>query len=124
MIPLLEVEEQRPAFDIHAYGNTVIESMKQRIDQDRRSGLEDGDGTFKAKDPVVDFRDVSEDCESFEVCRLFLATLSLNNAGNVRFLEQEAGDNNNLMMELLSTDIERPMETYLAPSVDVEGGSA
>jgi len=118
LIPLLEVEEQRPAFDIHAYGNIVIESMEQRIDQDRRKNLEDGDGTFKAKDPIVDFHDVTVDCESYEVCRLFLATLSLNNAGNVRFLDQEAGDNNNLQLELLSTDIERPMETYLAPSAE------
>jgi len=105
-------------FDIHAYGNAVIESMEQHIDiQQRRSSPEDA---LKAGPRIVDFRDVTSDCPSYEVCRMFLATLSLHNSGNLRFVQQkqQAADLNSFQMELLRSDIERPMETYLAPSVE------
>ena len=89
LLPHLQMEEQREAFDIHRYGETVLDAMED--------------------DQPVHFADVTKDCESYEVCRRFLATLSLCNAGNVRFRE-------GLELELLSRNTERPMEHYQAPS--------
>ena len=135
LLPVLEVEEQRPPFDIHVYGNAVIESMKWRIDQARRersSSDNNHDDMVKVKQTsIVDFRHVVEGCDSYEVCRRFLATLSLNNSSNVRFLDQQkdtsgavvCSSSDSLKVELLSSDIERPMENYIAPSLHQEAES-
>ena len=106
--PLLQEEEERPVFDIHEYGHQVIESMESEI-------------TKKPLDPnekpslIVDFSRVTRHKPNYEVCRLFLASLSLTNSGNVRFAETSA-DGNSLSMELLKRDVEMPTENYLAPS--------
>ena len=62
---------------------------------------------------VVDFRDVTRHSPPYEVCRMFLASLSLSNSGNIH-LVGSGDDCTSLQIELLSSDIERPMETYLA----------
>lgn len=99
--------------------------MEQHIDiQQRRSSPEDA---LKAGPRIVDFRDVTSDSPSYEVCRMFLATLSLHNSGNLRFVQQQkqqAADLNSFQMELLRSDIERPMETYLAPSVEHQAAAS
>lgn len=106
--PLLQEEEERPVFDIHEYGHQVIESMeseiiKQPVDMNEKQSL------------IVDFSKVTRHKPNFEVCRLFLASLSLTNSGNVRFIENSV-DGNSLTMELLKRDVELPTENYLAPS--------
>lgn len=125
LMPLLEEEEQRQAFDMHAYGNTVIQIMEKQIIV-RRHSLRQGGTPEDApamKDStcskIVEFRDVTRDCPPFEVCRMFLAALSLNNSGNIEFITTESSTSSldSLKAELLCSDIERPMETYLAPSV-------
>jgi len=122
LLPLLELEEQRPDFDIHAYGNTVIDSMEAHLEQVRHDTPEDAlKMTTTTTNRIVDFRDVTANCPPYDVCRMFLATLSLNNSGNLRFVETKL---DSCQMELLSSDIERPMETYLAPSVDHNDGGA
>lgn len=100
---MLEQEEERPVFDIFAYSNAVI-----------ASALEKGHDDTKSNQTIVDFEEVTANCMApYEVCRLFLATLSLQNSGNFRFIDESS-----LRMELLNADIERPMETYLAPSAE------
>ena len=109
--PILQEEEQRPAFDIHGYSRDVIDAMVKEI---RRASIEKGDTQ------VVDFREIVGDCPSHEVCRKFLACLSLTNSGNVAPISNGSPDCSSLQLELLNSQIERPMETYLAPSVAEE----
>jgi condensin-2 complex subunit H2 len=107
--PLLQEEEERPVFDIHEYGHQVIESMENEITKTHVD-------TNEKPSLIVDFSRVTRHKPNFEVCRLFLASLSLTNSGNVRFVEISA-DGNSLSMELLNRDVELPTENYLAPSV-------
>lgn len=105
MAPILEEEEQRPEFNIHDYGDRVIEIMEEKIEANDHS------------DPkmvnVVSFKDVTRDCKNYEVCRLFLASLNLTSAGNVAFTSKSM---DSLEVKLLNTQVDRPMETYMAPS--------
>ncbi len=107
--PLLQEEEERPVFDIHEYGHQVIESMADEI---TRTSLD----TNEKPSLIVDFSRVTRHKPNFEVCRLFLASLSLTNSGNVRFVETST-DGNSLSMELLNREVDLPTENYLAPSV-------
>ena len=70
---------------------------------------------------VVDFRSVTEGQEEYEVCRLFLSSLMLCNSGNVILSHEHNGATvatpDQLKIELLQGQVDRPMETYLAPSV-------
>ena len=111
---LLE-EEQRPEFDIHAYGRTVITSMEQEI---RRHSLNSKsiEDTPHASENRVDFQKVTRNCQQYEVCRMFLASLSLSNSGNVELVAERDDKCTSLQLSLVRHDIERPMETYLAPS--------
>lgn len=71
---------------------------------------------------VADFRAVTKDSEDYEVCRLFLSSLMLCNSGNVVLSHEHEGASvaspESLRIELLQGQVERPMETYLAPSVN------
>lgn len=99
--PILEAEEQRPAFDIHKYGRAVIHDMEDTVaasDEPTKS---------------VHFADVTKNCSRYEVCRRFLASLSLVNSGNIRLV-----DGPDVQFELVRTDIERPMDTFQAPSAE------
>jgi chromatin segregation and condensation protein Rec8/ScpA/Scc1 (kleisin family) len=114
---LLLEEEQRPEFDIHAYGRTVITSMEQEIRRHSLNpkSLEDTpDAT--ATENKVDFHKVTRNCQQYEVCRMFLASLSLSNSGNVELVAEQDDQCTSLQLSLVHHDIERPMETYLAPS--------
>jgi len=112
LVPVLEEEEKRPEFDIHVYGRNVIETMEEEILRlnPKSTRLED------APLRKVDFATVTQTCPRFEVCRMFLASLSLMNGGNVD-LGQVSPDGTFLELELLKSTIDQPMETYLAPSV-------
>lgn len=109
LAPILEEEEQRPEFNIHEYGDRVIEIVEEEIDS--------ADHT---KDPkranVVSFTEVTRDCQNYEVCRLFLASLNLTSAGNLAFTSKSM---DSLDVKLLNTRVDRPMETYMAPSAIV-----
>ena len=110
LAPILEEEEQRPEFNIHDYGDRVIEIMEEEIESNDHS-----DDPKKAN--VVSFRDITRNCKNYEVCRLFLASLNLTSAGNVAFVSNSSMDS--LDVKLLDTQVERPMETYMAPSASV-----
>jgi condensin-2 complex subunit H2 len=112
LAPILEEEESRPEFDIYVYGEHVIEAIQKTHDQingklDRKTG-----------EVIVKFSSITRQREPHEVCRLFLASLSLVNSENVRFHVEEGQvmKPESLVIELLSKNIDRPMETYLAPS--------
>jgi hypothetical protein len=61
---------------------------------------------------MVNFDIVAKDCTQSDVCRLFLASLTLANSGNIQIKEETS----NYLFELVSSSVERPMETYRAPS--------
>jgi condensin-2 complex subunit H2 len=104
LLPILDEEGQRPGFDIYDYGASVVRAMEksighQNICQDK-----------PLRSNVVEFCDITRECEQYDVCRMFLATLSLSNSGNVSFAPGSTLQS--LKVNLLSSDIERPTETY------------
>lgn len=103
--PLLEEEEQREAFDIIKCGEAVIELVEQESMRAKARG-EDS--------KTVAFRDVTLHRDKSDVCRMFLATLSLSNSGNVSIAQKSLDD---MTIELLCSEIDHPMENYLAPSL-------
>lgn len=109
--PILAEEEERPEFDIHEYGHSILVSVEKALEVEHSNEAARDD-----KPPMVDFEKVTKDCPGYQICRYFLATLCLCNAGNV-LLEQEGGTTDALGIKLLSTDYSRPMEAYQAPSV-------
>jgi condensin-2 complex subunit H2 len=96
--PILDADEQRPVFDIHQYGKAIIQDIQKTFANTNQN--------------KVGFADVTRNCPRYEVCRRFLASLSLVNSGNIRLV-----DGPDVQFELVNSNIERPMETFLAPSV-------
>ena len=105
LIPILEEEEHRPEFDIYEYTVRVVSTCENEQDDENESG----------EKPTVDFVAVTKNCERFDVCRLFLSVLSLSNSGNIKLRHGDFGAD--LEITLLDANLDRPMETYLAPSV-------
>jgi len=72
----------------------------------------------------VSFVNVMEGAERYEVCRLFLSSLMLCNSGNILLgqTDREPDDEaavatpDTLRVKLLDGDMNRPMQSYLAPS--------
>jgi condensin-2 complex subunit H2 len=112
LVPLLEEEENRPVFDIYVYGQKVVDTLERVILRSKAENLNTTDELQK----VVSFRKLTRDCPPHEVCRMLLASLSLANSGNLQLVDI-ARDGASLQLELLTSEIERPMETYLAPSL-------
>lgn len=114
LLPILNEEENRPEFDIHQYAQRVVNAIEtecKRLFADQKNkGIRDQ----KAIDSI-DFGAVTRDCRHYDVCRLFLASLSLCNSENVEILFDK--EEQSLRMKLLRNTIGRPMETYLAPSI-------
>mmetsp|Transcript_25370 Transcript_25370/g.58994 ORF Transcript_25370/g.58994 Transcript_25370/m.58994 type:complete len:144 (-) Transcript_25370:1142-1573(-) len=99
LAPLLKEEEQRPIFDMKVYSERVLESMRQKGDEQ-----------------WTEFGEVTQLCEPYEVCRLFLASLSLCNSGNVS-LRGDPDKQDSIQIELLVPELHQPMETFMAPSM-------
>jgi condensin-2 complex subunit H2 len=111
LLPLLDEEDSRPVFDIHLYGDNVIRKIESQIDK-----IDDGITNTMKPAKVVAFRDITRDCEPYDVCRMFLASLSLTNSGNIEFV---AGSSlNALHVELVKSDVVRPARPYNATTVD------
>lgn len=108
LAPILEEEERRPEFNIHDYGDRVIDIMSREVEKKKDSS--------KSKN-VVSFQQVTKNCEHYDVCRLFLASLNLTSAGNVALTSRSGPDS--LNFKLLNTRVDHPMETYMAPSATV-----
>ena len=102
LAPILEEEERRPEFNIHAYAQRVVDTIVDS--QDMTKGK-----------PIVSFELITKECPRYEVCRLFLASLSLANSCNIG-LELDDEDST-LHIALLDDSIKNPMKDYLAPSL-------
>jgi condensin-2 complex subunit H2 len=115
LAPILEEEERRAEFDIHKYSEKILkESAQQGLGRLKRKS----DGSSGASTSKVDFESIAQNCSQSDVCRLFLASLSLANSGNLK-VEEGAPT---YRFDLISSNVERPMETYRAPSWVVDGG--
>jgi hypothetical protein len=66
---------------------------------------------------VVSFQQVTQNCEHYDVCRLFLASLNLTSTGNVAVASRSGPDS--LDFKLLNSRVDHPMENYMAPSATV-----
>ena len=111
--PILEDEENRPVFDIHQYGAHIID-MIEKTRERQVVRLHEANNSIDLK--LVDFRDVSKNLPPHEVGRMFLASLSLCNSGNIIFEETHQRENpsSSLFVSLLQSDIVRPTTNYAA----------
>jgi hypothetical protein len=105
LAPILEEEERWPEFNIHRYGDRIIDIMTHVIKKKKQS---------KQNDNVISFQQVTQNCEHYDVCRLFLASLSLTGTGNVAIAS--CLEPNSLHFKLLNSRVHNPMENYMAPS--------
>ena len=114
LAPLLEEEEERKPFDIHSYGDDML------------NRLEEGQHTVE-KEPE-DFRKLmcKEGDTRFDICRMFLAALQLANNGNVLIAAEEGGaPTTSLRLSLLSRDMHAArVAQYTAPSFGGKGTEA
>lgn len=109
--PILEEEECRSAFDIHSYSKQLIESTEEGLRKERVKRK--SDGSTQPVTRTVSFDTVTKHCTKTDVCRMFLASLSLANSGNLKI--DETADS--YYFDLVSNTVELPMETFQAPSL-------
>ena len=106
LLPILELEEERPDFDIHKYGQSIMKTLSEK------------------KSKVVDFQIIAKDSEQYGVCRLFLSALMLCNSDNIALKNT---NDNGLQVELLNPDFNAvAVDTLLfqEPSSHVEAAAA
>jgi condensin-2 complex subunit H2 len=125
LAPLLEVQEDRPEFDIHQVGRQILERIERGISVRKRTStgekrLDSSSTGGEERNNVVGFSTiVTKDCEEFEVCRVFLSTLMLCNCGNIAVQQGGDGDDVDLVdsfkIELLNSTFQPPMESLFAP---------
>jgi condensin-2 complex subunit H2 len=143
--PLMAEQDSHPAFDIHEYGQHIVDSL-ERIDLNAKQGgaAEGGENAAANKqaakrqgkkaaekaaaaalaeaaaEPVA-FGELAEGMEPYEACRMFLASLQLANQRNVLLSHAvDAGDAETpFMLQLLTTD-----KAYNLGDADVGMGAA
>ena len=123
LAPLLEEQEQRPEFDIHTVGRHILEKVERKLSVRKRTSTGDKKLESSQNNTVAFGTIFSNDCEEYEVCRIFLSTLMLCNCGNIEMqTDGEDGDvvgsMDSLNIELLNSTFAPPMETFIAPSAD------
>ena len=115
--PILEEEERKASFDIHRYSEMFLQSAIETRQENKRKSM-DGQNEYASENiDVVEFKRVTEGCTKSDVCRFFLASLSLANSGNVKIEEGFP----EYRFEVLSGKVDKPMETYRAPSAVATG---
>mmetsp|Transcript_16838 Transcript_16838/g.28504 ORF Transcript_16838/g.28504 Transcript_16838/m.28504 type:complete len:787 (-) Transcript_16838:1067-3427(-) len=124
LAPLLEEQEERPAFDIHDVGRDILDTMESTLTNVRKrtsTGEKKVDKSSSQNNRVGFSAIFAKDCEDYEVCRVFLSTLMLCNCGNIAIHNGGDGERlaKDLQVELLDAMFQPPMETYLAPSEQV-----
>ena len=99
--------------------DTVQEEIQGKKERNSRSKLSTPGQSSPTN--VVDFLAVTKDAEEYEICRLFLSSLMLCNAGNVVLSHDQKGaavaSPDALRITLLEEAAEQPMGAFLAPSV-------
>jgi len=133
--PVLDEQNARRPFDIHAYGGEVLSAAsaecaaaKQRnaaaVAKSKGKLLVDTLAAAHAEEredeSQVSFGVVGRGRESYDICRLFLAALQLSNNGNV-VLHHPVGEvcgPDSFKLEVLSTVTSQDrFDNYLAPSL-------
>lgn len=110
LAPILEEEERRASFDIYHYSRVLIE---QAVESLRGKRTRDGSMRVSDSSSIVDFKSVTKGCTRSDVCRFFLASLSLANGGNIKIEERSES----YQFVVISQTLEMPTETYRAPSL-------
>jgi hypothetical protein len=110
LAPILEEEERKASFDIHRYSEMLIENALGGPQRTKRKS--DGSTHDEPPSTSVDFETVTRGCTKSDVCRFFLASLSLANSGNLKIEEYSS----EYRFEIVSQKVQKPMETYRAPS--------
>jgi len=124
--PILEEEERKASFDIHRYSEMFLDSAIETRQENKRNSMEGPNErktqkfTITSENPnIVEFKSVAEGCTQSDICRFFLASLSLANSGNLKIEE----GSQEYRFQILSDKVEKPMETYRAPSAAAVGKS-
>ena len=123
LAPILEEEERKASFDIHRYSKMFLDTSIETVQENKRKSMDRNhqqheSGNLCENINSVEFRSVAEGCTQSDICRLFLASLSLANSGNLN-IDERALD---YRFEVVSGKVDRPMETYRAPSTNAIGG--
>jgi condensin-2 complex subunit H2 len=145
MAPVLEEEDARPEFDIHFYGERILQGLAQLSVAGTTENIQQNEVEEEAENPVSRTKDKkssrdakNENTDSapaltgpvifdqvvtgaeiqndYDVPRLFSSMLQLVNNGNLRVLKiNDSSDN--FKISLLSTELKhKRIEAYLAPS--------
>ena len=102
LAPILEDEEKKASFDIHKYSEMLMQNAKGSIQLGKRKA----DSSVPSP-ATVDFETVTRGCTKSDVCRFFLASLSLANAGNLKIdKDHQAGE---YRFEVQSYKLEKPV---------------
>ena len=117
--PILEEEERKASFDIHRYSEMFLDSAIETRQENKRKSMDgSNENNHQSGNPnIVEFKSVAEGCTQSDICRFFLASLSLANSGNLK-IEEGATD---YRFEIVSSKVDKPMETYQAPSATAVG---
>ncbi|KAL5503179.1 hypothetical protein EMCRGX_G010088 [Ephydatia muelleri] len=102
---MLATEEAHPTFDMHCYGANVLKELAARQCKGSSVSL---------------FSSLVGGKESYEICRLFAATLQLANDHNVNVIISCSKDEplQSMALQLLSTRMaHEAMSEYRAPSL-------
>ncbi|KAL0054533.1 hypothetical protein WJX82_010399 [Trebouxia sp. C0006] len=97
--PLLDEQDARPAFDIHLYGDQVLDKLA-------RLSCRDPDHAVELQTSMVElvgFEAVADEGSQAEVSRLFSAMLQLINNGNIQILPGQAQQP--FQLRLLKTEL-------------------
>lgn len=127
LMPILEEEERKSNFDIHLYSEMLLESAIETRQENKRKSMDGSNENNKQQQfehsdgnpNIVEFKSVADGCSQSDICRFFLASLSLANSGNLK-IEEGFSD---YRFEILSGKVDKPMESYRAPSAAAVGGS-
>jgi condensin-2 complex subunit H2 len=126
LMPILEEEERKASFDIHLYSEMLLESAIETRQENKRKSMDGSNENNKQQfensngNPnIVEFKSVADGCTQSDICRFFLASLSLANSGNLKIEEGSP----EYRFEILSSKVDKPMESYRAPSAAAVGGS-
>lgn len=118
---VLENEEERPEFDIQHYSRKVISNIQQGAKLDKADKISMGSSIANDTIPFVS---ITKDKEPYEVSRTFLTALMLCNDEKISFGKNDACNEgrrvhspHTLTIKLLNSDLDSPMDTYLAPSI-------